>query len=314
MDSQDVLIALLLDIFIGDPYFFPHPVKLMGKLISFEERVFRKIAKGSHVVLKYMGGFMVLLNASLGLLIPLILLHVLSGVSRKIFVIYSVYACVSGRMLHYEASKVKKALETSLRHARKQLSYIVGRDTSELSEGGIISATIETVAENTSDGIIAPLLYIFLFGVPGGYLYKFVNTMDSMVGYKNDKYEFLGFFPAIIDDIFNFIPARITGFILSTVSVICFKSFDSFRILIRDRKAHLSPNAGFPEAAVAGALGIQLGGGHSYFGVFTEKPTLGDKTREVNKKDIDKTIILMYLCSFVFVVLLFLIKIIWTRL
>src|SRR5699024_5785730 len=161
------------------------------------------------------------------------------------------------------------------------LSYIVGRETRDLSEEEIIKATIETVSENTSDGVIAPLIYIVLLGAPGGLAYKMVNTMDSMLGYMNDKYVDLGFFPAKIDDVFNYLPARLTGLLMCMGSICSFDVKNGLRIMIRDRKNHKSPNAIYPEGAIAGLLNIQLGGSNTYHGKIVEKPTIGDDIRKV---------------------------------
>ena len=181
-----------------------------------------------------------------------------------------------------------------------QLSYIVGRDTSKLSEKEIIRATVETVAENTVDGIIAPLFYAFIGGAPLAFAYKAINTLDSTVGYKNEKYKDLGFASAKIDDIANYVPARLTAVLMSLASL--FLRFDAkncLRIAIRDRKNHKSPNCAYPEGAAAGALGVQLGGTNVYFGEVVVKPTIGDATRELVIADITRGNQLMYMTSVV---------------
>lgn len=290
-----IIIAVILDFIIGDPYSFPHPVKLMGNIINFEEKVIRKISN-SKFFLKLGGLIIVAVNISLGFLIPFMLLNALKEYKLiyNIVNIYLIYTCIAARSLHYEAMKLSQAIDNGIQDARKKLSYIVGRDTSNLNETDIIRATVETVAENTSDGVIAPLLFIMILGAPGGLAYKFVNTMDSMLGYMNDKYIDLGYFPAKVDDAFNFFPARITGILMCVSSFMKFNVESGIRVMIRDRKKHKSPNSGYPEAAVAGLLGIQLGGNSYYHGELVKKPTIGDKFSLMDKKTIYDTIQIMY--------------------
>ncbi len=291
---MSILIASILDFIIGDPYSFPHPIKLMGKIIAFEDEFFRKISKSNN--LKLMGLFIVLINISLGFFIPYLLLSSIKHIQPLYHIvnIYLIYTCIAARCLHFEASKVMETLKESLELGRKRLSYIVGRDTSKLSEVEIIKATIETVAENTSDGVIAPLLFIIILGAPGGLMYKFVNTMDSMLGYMNEKYIDLGYFPAKVDDVFNYIPARITGVLMNLSSVFRFNVRNGFKIMIRDRKNHKSPNAVYPEASIAGLLEIQLGGSSIYHGKLVDKPTIGDKGFQLNNNHVYSTIEIMY--------------------
>lgn len=291
----NILVAVILDFIIGDPYSFPHPVKLMGSIINREERWLRKVTN-SKSGLKLGGFIIVIVNICLGFFIPFILLKYLRPYKTiyRVVNIYLIYTCIAARCLHYEAMKVDEALGTGIDHARERLSYIVGRETAELEEKEIIMATVETVAENTSDGVIAPLLFIMILGAPGGLAYKFVNTMDSMLGYMNEKYIDLGYFPAIIDDIFNWIPARITGILMCLSSLGKFNVIDGFKIMIRDRKNHKSPNAPYPEGAVAGLLGIELGGDNYYHGQLIKKPSLGDFKRNIRKDDIKSTIEIMY--------------------
>lgn len=290
-----IIVAVILDFIIGDPYSFPHPVKLMGNMINFEEKQVRKIFK-SKAGLKTGGLLIVLINISLGFLLPFMLLESLKEykIIYKIVNIYLIYTCIAARSLHYEAMKVSEAIEKGIHQARERLSYIVGRDTTNLKEEEIIRATVETVSENTSDGVIAPLLFIMILGSPGGLAYKFVNTMDSMLGYMNEKYIDLGYFPAKIDDIFNFIPARLTGILMTIGSIGRFDVKNGFKIMFRDRKNHKSPNAIYPEATVAGLLGIKLGGDNYYHGKLFEKPTIGDDKRKISKRDIRSTIEIMY--------------------
>ncbi len=291
----NILIAVLLDFIIGDPYIFPHPVKLMGKIIELEERASRSLFKSAKG-LKIAGLFIVIVNISLAYIGIFLLLEILkaNSIIYRIFSIYLIYASIAARSLHYEAKMVLKALEEGLEQGRKRLSYIVGRDTSNLTEEEVIKATIETVGENTSDGVIGPLFYIALLGAPGGIAYKFINTMDSMLGYKNEKYENLGFFPAKTDDLFNLIPARVTGILMNITSIGRFDTVNGFRILRRDCRNHKSPNSGYPESAVAGLLGIKLGGGSIYHGKYVEKPTIGETLNNISKKQIMDTVEIMY--------------------
>lgn len=290
-----IILAVILDFIIGDPYNFPHPVKLMGRIISFEERFVRKNTN-SKKGLKFAGFIIVFINISVGFFVPYFLLRYLQQY-KLIYILvntYLIYTCIAARCLHYEAIKVSEAMDISVEEGRKRLSYIVGRDTTILNEDEIIRATVETVAENTSDGVIAPLLYIILLGAPGGLAYKFINTMDSMLGYMNEKYIDYGYFPAKVDDIFNYIPARITGLLMCISSIARFNIKDGFKIMIRDRNNHKSPNSAYPEGAVAGLLQIQLGGNNYYHGKLVEKPTIGDSIKSITKKDIKRTIEIMY--------------------
>ncbi|TCU75758.1 adenosylcobinamide-phosphate synthase [Tissierella praeacuta] len=303
-----IILGVILDFAIGDPYSFPHPVKLMGRIISFEEKIARKITK-SNKGLKLSGFIIVIVNISIGFFMPYILLKTIKQYKTIYTIVnnYLIYTCIAARCLHDEAIKVSKALDIGIEEARTRLSYIVGRETKNLSEEEIIRATVETVAENTSDGVIAPLFYIIFLGASGGLAYKFVNTMDSMLGYKNEKYIDLGFFPAKVDDIFNYIPARITGVFMCIGSIFRFNIRNGFKIMIRDRKNHKSPNCAYPEGAVAGLLDIQLGGDNYYHGKLVKKPNIGDKIKKISRADIRNTIEIMYRSEMVFLLIYILI-------
>ncbi|HLR20497.1 MAG TPA: adenosylcobinamide-phosphate synthase CbiB [Tissierellaceae bacterium] len=311
-----ICLAVILDFILGDPYSFPHPVKLMGNIISFEERIARKIDNGRGV-LKLLGFIIVVINILIGFFLPYYLLKALERYKtiHTIVNICLIYTCLAARSLHYEAMKVKEALPIGIEEARHRVSYIVGRETDNLKEDEIIKATIETVAENTADGLIVPLFFIFLLGAPGGLAYKFINTMDSMLGYMDEKYRDIGYFPAIIDDLFNYIPARITSILMILSSVGRFNVKEGKRITIRDRKNHKSPNAGYPESTVAGLLGIQLGGDNFYHGVLIKKPTIGDRINEVNSNHIKDTIEIMYrseiLLLFIYIIIFIIRKRLW---
>ena len=309
---NSIIIASIVDFFVGDPYSFPHPVKLMGRLISFEDKLARKISKNKKT-LKFLGLIIVLINISLSFFIPYYLLKMIKPykIIFSIVNIYLIYTCIAAKCLDWEAMKVYEALNRGLKQARKRLSYIVGRDTTKLTEEEIIKATIETVAENTSDGVIAPLLYIIFLGAPGGLAYKMVNTMDSMLGYMNERYIDLGYFPAKVDDFFNYIPARITGLFMCIGSIFRFDVENGLKIMIRDRKNHKSPNASYPEGATAGLLNIQLGGNNIYHGKIVEKPTIGDKIKEVDKSDIRRTIEIMYRSEILLLIIYYSYKLIY---
>jgi adenosylcobinamide-phosphate synthase len=302
-----ILIASIIDFIIGDPYSFPHPVKLMGRVISIEDRFAHKITDNKKA-LKFLGFIIVLLNISLAFFIPYFLLKAIKDIKILYLVIniYLIYTCIAARCLDFEATKVSEALDISLEEGRKRVSYIVGRDTTKLNADEIIKATVETVAENTSDGVIAPLIYIIFLGAPGGLAYKMINTMDSMLGYMNERYIDLGYFPAKVDDLFNYIPARITGILMCISSLFRFRTKNGFKIMIRDRKNHKSPNAGYPESAVAGLLGIQLGGNNIYHGKLVEKPHIGDRLKNITKKDIKNTIEIMYRSEILLLLLIYL--------
>ncbi len=298
-----ILIGLGLDFLIGDPYFFPHPVKLMGRIISLEEIIARRLAK-TRRGLKISGLIIVIINMFLGFMVPFSLLKVLSFNKTLLSIVssYFIYTLLSARCLHREAMLISKALNKSLEDGRKRLSFIVGRDTGNLNREEVIRGTIESVAENTSDGVIGPLVYIII-SIPLGFVYKFVNTMDSMLGYTNKDYIDLGYFPAKLDDLFNLIPARITALLMILTSPLKLSRKNGLKILIRDRKNHKSPNSGYPESAVAGLLGIELGGSHYYKGVLVEKKTIGDRLVKIKLDHIKYNIEIMYRTELGFIII-----------
>ncbi|MFR0019498.1 MAG: adenosylcobinamide-phosphate synthase CbiB [Paraclostridium sp.] len=301
-----MVIAYLLDLIIGDPYSFPHPVRFIGNLIRFTEGKIRIIFK-SKKQLK-IGGFLLwTITVGFTALVTNLILNLLC-INNIFYVIIAsiiLYTTLSTKCLADEAKKIYEVLKTGdIEKSRKQLSYIVGRDTTSLNENEIIRATVETVAENTVDGIISPMMYGFIGGPVLAMAYKAINTLDSMVGYKNEKYGDIGFASAKIDDIANFIPARITPFFMMIASFILgFNSKKSIKIAMRDRKNHKSPNCAYAEGAVAGALEVQLGGTNMYFGEKVYKPTIGDKDRELEAEDILRTNKIMYLTSFIALVI-----------
>lgn len=278
--------GLLLDAIAGDPQGFPHPVRAIGRMISALERV---LLKTRHK--KIAGVFLVVIVIAVTYAAALAVASF--STALEILLIYMIFAA---RSLGVEADAVHRLLAAGkVAEARVRIGFLVSRDTAGLDEQSIIRAAVETVAENTVDAVIAPLMYLFIGGAPLGMAYKAGNTLDSMVGYKNEKYADFGWAGARLDDLLNFIPARITGFLLVPLAaLLCGKSArGSLRIVIRDRLNHASPNAGHGEAAVAGALGIRLGGASSYFGKITDKPTIGDASRELRLGDIPDSIRLM---------------------
>ncbi len=297
MNVIDILLAVIIDWIIGDPYWLPHPIIYIGKLIGFLEKQGRKLCKTNSGI-KLFGGFIVIIVAGLSFAVPFVILKSVSSIpwlfhSLNVIIIWTTLAA---KCLGDEAKKVYYALkDNDMEKARLMLSYIVGRDTSELNHNEIIRADVETVAENAADGVIAPLLYAIIGGAPLAMMYKGVNTMDSMLGYMNEKYKYIGFFPAKVDDVVNFIPARITGILMCLVAFVVKGSLlESFKVMFRDRKNHKSPNCAYPEAAAAGAMKIQLGGTNVYFGEVVHKPTIGDKKKELNFEHINESIKLMY--------------------
>lgn len=306
MNLLSIYTGYALDLIIGDPYSFPHPVRYIGKLISIVEKKIRKITS-SDKGLKIAGFFLwfIVVGATFGITTLVLQLFKFNKVAYFIVNTILIYTTLATKCLKDESVKIYKVLKTGdLEKSRIQLSYIVGRDTTNLNEKEIVRATVETVAENTVDGIIAPLFYGFIGGAPLAMAYKAVNTLDSTVGYKNDKYYYLGFASAKIDDIANYIPARLGVVLLSLGSLFAGFNFrNALKIGIRDRKNHKSPNCAFSEGAVAGALGIQLGGTNVYFGKEVYKPTIGDKTREIEIEDIVRTNKIMYSSSIISIII-----------
>ena len=295
----ELTIGFLLDIIIGDPNNPLHPVRGMGYIAKKFETIFRNIFKN---YLKFAG----LITWFFTVILTFVITFEIVTISKR-FNIYLgiiaegilIYFCISSKGLVVEGYKVIKLLiKDDLEGARRQLSFIVGRDTESLNKEGIIKAVVETIAENMADGVIAPLFYAGIFGAPLAFAYKAVNTLDSMFGYKNDKYIDFGYFPAKLDDVFNYIPARITGIIIVISAFILKYDYrNSFKIYKRDRYNHTSPNSAHPEAAMAGALGVQLGGANYYFGKLVEKPTIGDKLKVIDAQDVNKTAKVLYLSS-----------------
>lgn len=301
-------IGLCLDLVFGDPHWLPHPIRYIGKGIEKVEQWLRKEDDSPSVqrvkgvllwVIMVMGTFLIykmIQRITYGI-------HFYLGVAVESFVIYQILAI---RCLRDETMRVYDALEAEdMQSARKWISYLVTRNTESMTEEEVVKATVETISENIVDGITSPLFFIALGGAPLGMLYKAVNTLDSMVGYKNERYQYFGWFSARMDDVFNYIPARLTGlFIVLIATVFGYDGANAWRILIRDRKNHSSPNSPYSEAPVAGALRIQLGGRATYFGVTKDKPTMGDAIVPIERKHIKATNRLMIQTSMTAVILI----------
>ena len=308
------ILAFLLDLLLGDPVWLYHPVRVIGHLITGLEKALRGMCAGPKIRsrnlpdgesgrrLRIAGSILWLLVCGItlcsvtGVLIIAGRVHPLAAFALEVFWCGQLLASTS---LRKESMKVYvKLKEGDLPGARRAVSMIVGRDTEGLTEEGVVKAAVETVAENTSDGIIAPMFYMLIGGAPLMFLYKAVNTMDSMIGYKNDRYLHFGRTAARMDDVFNFIPARISAWLMIGAAYLCGQNGKSaWKIYRRDRHNHASPNAAQTEAVCAGALMVQLAGNAYYFGKLYEKPAIGDPIRPVCAEDIPKACRLMYLTA-----------------
>lgn len=303
-----VAIGFVLDLIFGDPAWLPHPIRLIGFMISKGENWLRKVFPKSSRGELIAGMVLTILVVSISFIVPLVILWLLYSLNRWIGIaIHSIfcYQILATKCLRVESMRVYKHLESGdILNARKYLSWIVGRDTENLDEREITKAAVETVAENTSDGVIAPLIFMVIGGAPLAFLYKAVNTLDSMIGYKNDKYLFFGRFAAKCDDVFNFIPAIIAAFMMIYASILTgLNAINAIYIYKRDRKNHASPNSAKTESVCAGALDIQLAGNSYYFGRLVEKPTIGDDNRPVVIGDIKTANRLMYMTAILSVML-----------
>lgn len=285
--------GLVLDLIFGDPRWLYHPVRMIGALITLLEKGLRNIAGEDQKKLQAAGAVLVFLVIVVSTAVPFLILKAadyLSPVAGYVIESFFCYQLLAVKSLRLESSRVyDKLVEEDLSGARKAVSMIVGRDTQSLDEEGVTKAAVETVAENTSDGIIAPLLYMMAGGAVLGFLYKAVNTMDSMIGYKNEKYLYFGRTAAKLDDLLNYIPARVSALLMIAASFFLGMSTSgAWKIYRRDRRKHASPNAAQTEAVCAGALKVQLAGNAYYFGKLYEKETIGDAIRPVEAKDIKR--------------------------
>lgn len=293
-----LLIGFLLDVFFGDPLWLPHPIRLFGRAIKYGDS---KLNYGEYKLFK--GAMLVFV---LILLVGLVLLMIQFLVSQLLLanLIYTsimVFYGIAGRNLIEECFKVEKAFaKEGIDTARKQLSMIVGRDTDQLTENEIRIATLETLSENLSDGVIAPLFYYALGGVPLMFIYKMVNTMDSMIGYKNETYHLFGKVAAKLDDVLNFVPARLTALLMVFVSF----SLRGLKSVLLYGNKHSSPNAGYPEAALAGILNCRFGGPNYYNGELVNKPYIGSNYRILQRKDAIKAYIVNFTVALIFIIVL----------
>lgn len=303
-----LLIGFILDLILGDPYNLPHPIRLIGKTISTLEVFIRKIMPEHET---FAGALLAVIVLLLSSAVPAAILLLCYNLNIWIGIIAEGIMCyylIAAKCLKKESMKVYKAIaQKDTEKARQAVSMIVGRDTDSLDESGIIKATVETVAENTSDGITAPVFFIMLGGATAGFFYKATNTMDSMIGYKNDKYINFGRFAAKLDDILNFIPSRVTALIMIlSAFILRLNGKNAWKIWLRDRFNHASPNSAQTEAVCAGALDVMLAGDAYYFGKLYRKKTIGDNVRPIENEDIRRANMLMYcttvimlLCAFV---------------
>lgn len=279
--------AFLLDCLLGDPRWLPHPICLMGKLIAGTEKGLRRLVKN-----EFFGGLLlVIVVITVSTAVPWVILILAGMINPWLETVLQVWFCyqiLAMKSLCTESMRVYTPLKAGdLPLARKYLSWIVGRETDPLDEEGVAKAAVETVAENTSDGVVAPLVFMAIGGAPLGFLYKAINTMDSMIGYKNDKYIRFGRAAARLDDAANFIPARLSALLMILAAYILrFDGGNARRIYWRDRRNHKSPNSAQTESVCAGALHIQLAGPAVYFGKLVEKPTIGDRDRSTTAEDI----------------------------
>jgi adenosylcobinamide-phosphate synthase len=302
------LIALctgfLLDFILGDPNYFWHPIRLIGKLIAFIEKLLRKMFPKTKQGELVGGIFLLCIVLGISTVIPVLILSVTYHLNLHAGIVLESVMCyqlLATKSLKVESGKVYKALKTSdIEAGRSAVSMIVGRDTKNLTESGIIKAAVETVAENTSDGSIAPLFYMVIGGAGLGFFYKAVNTMDSMVGYKNERYLYFGKTAARMDDVLNYIPARMSAYIMILgTGFTKYSTRKAWKIYRRDRYNHASPNSAHTEAVVAGALEVQLAGDAYYFGKLYPKKTIGDDIRTVEVEDIKKANDLLYITAII---------------
>lgn len=305
-----LILGFVLDAVFGDPYSMPHPIRVIGNLIAYLEKYIRKHFQN----LQFGGAVLAIIVILCSAGIPAVLLMICYHINLILGIVAESILCyymLAARCLHDESMKVYRAFQNhDTESARKAVSMIVGRDTAVLDDAGIIRAAVETVAENTSDGVTAPLFYMAIGGAVGGCFYKAVNTMDSMLGYQNEKYVNIGRFPAKFDDILNLVPSRLTALLMIAVCpVLKLDSRNAYRIWKRDRRKHTSPNSTQTESVCAGALHIRLAGDAYYFGELHQKEYIGDDDRPVGNEDIRRTNRLMYLTAILMLIIAVIIRI-----
>ncbi len=288
-----LLMGWVLDLILGDPQWMPHPVVGFGKMIALGEK---QLNKGSHRKLK--GALLAIFLVALVFVVIFILDQQLSNLNALLSIVFRtliIFWCLAGTTLIREVRQTFLAVDRSLEEGRKQVARIVGRDTTQLSAQEIRTAALETLAENLSDGVIAPLFWLAIGGVPGMLTYKMVNTLDSMIGYKTDRYRDFGCFAARLDDVANYLPARLTAFLMIVPKLMTINThhgsklftfhFSLFTFVHENGRRHASPNSGYPEAALAGILNCRFGGPHTYFGQLFDKPYIGENDRLLTTDD-----------------------------
>lgn len=294
-----LLIGFGMDLILGDPHGFPHPVVAIGKLISALEKLLRRILPATRRGERLAGGILWVLTASVSAGVPAALLWLCRCISPWLGLAAESVMCwqiLAAKSLRTESMKVYRALAAGdTEGARHAVSMIVGRDTARLDQAGIARAAVETVAENTSDGVVAPMVFLAIGGAPLGFFYKAVNTMDSMLGYVEPPYQDIGFVPAKMDDVMNFLPARLSALLmLAAGALLRMDGGNGWRIFRRDRYNHASPNSAQTESVCAGLLGLRLAGDAWYHGVLHKKPYIGDPVRDIVPEDIPRACRLLY--------------------
>lgn len=297
-----LVIGFIIDFFVGDPHGFPHPIVLIGKLISALDRGLRRLFPTTPKGERTAGAVLWILTVSLSTAVPGLILFLCHQVSPWLRLTVESIMCwqiLAARALEKESMLVYKALESGdITASRRAVSMIVGRDTAALDDAAVTRAAVETVAENTSDGVVAPLIFLAIGGAPLGFFYKAVNTMDSMLGYTEPPYKDIGLVPAKADDVVNYIPARLSALLMLAAGFLLDLDVkNGWRIYRRDRRNHASPNSAQTEAMCAGLLGLRLAGDAWYHGVLHRKPFIGDPVREIHHDDIPRTCRLMYLTA-----------------
>ena len=297
-DLLPLMLAWVMDLWLGDPMQLPHPVVGFGKLIAKGERTWNK-GKGR----QWKGALMAIALVVGTYVVSACLLGLLPGVLHTLASALLIFYCLAGTTLIREVREVFRAVERSLEEGRMQVARIVGRDTSELSAQEVRTAALETLAENLSDGVIAPLFWYALLGVPGMLAYKMVNTLDSMIGYRNERYKDFGCFAARLDDVANYLPARLTALLM----VLASGRISLIKFVWKYGDQHASPNSGYPEAALAGILDCRFGGPHNYFGQEVWKPFIGEHERLFTTSDMQVAVRINRLAEvgMVIIVLLF---------
>ncbi len=312
MTVLEISAAYVADLFFGDPPGYPHPVKLIGRTIAFLEKKLLQWAltpwsqRASGVIL----AATIVSGAGILTWAVIRIADLVHPIFSSIVSIFLAYTTLATRSLYDESGKVIRAFEQDdLTLARNQIGFLVGRETNHLDEKEICRALIETVSENTSDGIVAPLFYLIIGGPALAMAYKALNTLDSMVGYRNDRYRYLGWASARGDDVANFIPSRLTALLFVFSSFVVRKNWrGAWRAAWRDGSKNPSPNSGYPEAAMAGALGVQLGGKNFYFGSVEEKPLIGEPERPIDRKAARESLLLMIATSLITAIIAVLLK------